>query len=1099
MEGENSYQGMSDSDEDMSTGTKTTVYPDNSKYDGEWKDTKRSGTGIMTWPNGDTYEGEWLDNMLHGKGVMTYADGRLYVGQWERGAKHGNGEMKYADGREYRGEWQYGERHGSGKMTYASGDVYEGQWKNHMKCGRGVYRYHNGDVYEGHFKRDKKHGGGTYIYSSGRVFTGNWENDKQNGSGKYEFPNGSVFEGEWNGGENHGIGRMAYADGSVYKGQWKGGKKHGSGKMVYTDMSVYKGEWRDDFCHGSGRYVYPPGSSCVVYEGQWLSGRKHGPGSMTYASGDMYEGEWRADRRHGEGKYVYADGRVFKGSWVDDRKHGKGHYTYPDGNQFWGEWGESGRSPLGRMVFSDGRVYRGEWLDGEIHGTGEMTYPDGSVYEGEWEQGHRSGSGRMVFADQSIYEGEWKAGDFHGYGTLTYSRLGIHKGYWEAGRKHGSGVMIYASGDVYTGEWRNGKKFGSGNWEYAAASVSPDSPTPPSSNDISRPPSPPLVPSASKQVRHGHWRALSRIVSQNKNGGARQLRHSQSLAPEQQTKESKLDNRDFVKRATSLPVYVSPEAVFGNGHSSPMDNGEEVTSCEQRSPFLPHGRVGDKNSGTESELHDEDNLQNHDTVGARSAARMASSESSSTSDDRQVTHRKSLSSDSHISNQHCDSPDVYGRKPSGGSRSPESTDSGSTVALSTAEERWREKMERQSILKNAPPTENGSASSTHAKSRVDYGSSYGDHPGHNKMLITASSLPSTPDGHKGGSSRRYHGEDDFRERKIDSSVDEEHPSPVSTDSDSTHATEDHRRRSRRKVGDSASNSDLLRQRWSSYEVSKSLPCSPAVDRHQPRTIKSRRSDSYVSGRNRPYLVKRKDSNEYFRKSSGVTSSPASTDSDSTHTEGYRRASFTKNSEYSRSSQHRHHTPHNNGISALSSSRSDTVTNGITVGRSGNPAYLDELKAVIAVSTVPGTPGGAHVTREIERQVSNLTLGRGKNMSSPAKDTFADISTLPPNASPIGPVYSPGNSGAVRKVPIPINPDSPIREWLELILRKKSRDAVDIACSYFVDKEELSTLQDAMDATSLVGLDVIQKSLRKAGLTMGCVVLVCNDLKARVKA
>ena len=44
-------------------------WPDGKKYEGEWKDDKRSGKGKQTWSQGDKagdwYDGEWVEGDPH--------------------------------------------------------------------------------------------------------------------------------------------------------------------------------------------------------------------------------------------------------------------------------------------------------------------------------------------------------------------------------------------------------------------------------------------------------------------------------------------------------------------------------------------------------------------------------------------------------------------------------------------------------------------------------------------------------------------------------------------------------------------------------------------------------------------------------------------------------------------------------------------------------------------------------------------------------------------------------------------------------------------------------------------------------------------------
>ena len=40
---------------------------DTRRYEGDWKENKRTGRGLAILPSGDKYDGEWLNNKPHGK------------------------------------------------------------------------------------------------------------------------------------------------------------------------------------------------------------------------------------------------------------------------------------------------------------------------------------------------------------------------------------------------------------------------------------------------------------------------------------------------------------------------------------------------------------------------------------------------------------------------------------------------------------------------------------------------------------------------------------------------------------------------------------------------------------------------------------------------------------------------------------------------------------------------------------------------------------------------------------------------------------------------------------------------------------------------
>jgi len=91
-------------------GTHTKSFPNNEKYEGEFKDDVFHGNGIYYFADGGTYEGDWQNGKQHGWGAYTYPNnqGRC-VGEFRNGVAHGVGSFIYADGTERQGNYVNGE------------------------------------------------------------------------------------------------------------------------------------------------------------------------------------------------------------------------------------------------------------------------------------------------------------------------------------------------------------------------------------------------------------------------------------------------------------------------------------------------------------------------------------------------------------------------------------------------------------------------------------------------------------------------------------------------------------------------------------------------------------------------------------------------------------------------------------------------------------------------------------------------------------------------------------------------------------------------------------------------------------------------------
>lgn len=108
---------------------KTIIFPDESKYVGEVKNSKPNGKGTLTYPDkGGKYEGQWKNGKFHGKGKLTYSDGGIYVGEFKNGKCDGYGEFKVRGGDKYSGNWKNGKYHGHGTLKWGN-EKYTGEFR----------------------------------------------------------------------------------------------------------------------------------------------------------------------------------------------------------------------------------------------------------------------------------------------------------------------------------------------------------------------------------------------------------------------------------------------------------------------------------------------------------------------------------------------------------------------------------------------------------------------------------------------------------------------------------------------------------------------------------------------------------------------------------------------------------------------------------------------------------------------------------------------------------------------------------------------------------------------------------------------------------
>jgi len=154
------------------TGIGVFAYPDGSKYEGAFAESKFNGQGAFYFANGDKYTGAFKDNFPEGQGVRLYADGRKDEGAWREGefrgsslidggktgcidgdCTDGNGIYVYKEGSaKFAGAFVNGMPNGKGECLYANGDRYSGDWAEGAFNGRGILYKHEGSEVSGYWR-----------------------------------------------------------------------------------------------------------------------------------------------------------------------------------------------------------------------------------------------------------------------------------------------------------------------------------------------------------------------------------------------------------------------------------------------------------------------------------------------------------------------------------------------------------------------------------------------------------------------------------------------------------------------------------------------------------------------------------------------------------------------------------------------------------------------------------------------------------------------------------------------------------------------------------------------------------------------------------
>jgi hypothetical protein len=98
-------------------------------YQGDLEDGEPYGFGTMVYPNGTRYRGQFVNGYREGRGAAVFYDASRYEGDWRNDIPHGRGVIEWPTGERYEGDIVENTRSGRGVMTFRDGTRYDGEWQ----------------------------------------------------------------------------------------------------------------------------------------------------------------------------------------------------------------------------------------------------------------------------------------------------------------------------------------------------------------------------------------------------------------------------------------------------------------------------------------------------------------------------------------------------------------------------------------------------------------------------------------------------------------------------------------------------------------------------------------------------------------------------------------------------------------------------------------------------------------------------------------------------------------------------------------------------------------------------------------------------------